>query len=99
MEAAAYYTVPQASKLLAVHPDTVRRWIRTGHLRAARIGHTFRIPRKVVDRPRAVSASQAEEGFETFSLAGLNDVWDNQEDAVYDAWQKRRGVRRDCALG
>jgi len=93
MEAAAYYTVSQASKLLAVHPDTVRRWIRTGQLRAARIGHTFRIPRKVVDRPRAASVSHSEEGFEAFSLAGLNDVWDNEADAVYDDWGKHYGVR------
>ncbi|NLT40483.1 MAG: helix-turn-helix domain-containing protein [Clostridiales bacterium] len=38
-----YYTVEQISKMLAIHPKTVQRYIREGRLRAAKIGKSRRV--------------------------------------------------------
>jgi excisionase family DNA binding protein len=37
------YTPAEAAKLCAVHPETVRRWIRSGDLPALSIGRDWRI--------------------------------------------------------
>jgi excisionase family DNA binding protein len=36
-------TVAQAADRVGRHPDTIRRWIRTGRLRATRDGRSYRI--------------------------------------------------------
>lgn len=38
-----YYTVDQVSKLLEMHPKTIRRFIREGKLGASRVGKQYRI--------------------------------------------------------
>ena len=32
------YTMKEASKFLSVHPDTLRRWEKSGHIKSIRIG-------------------------------------------------------------
>jgi excisionase family DNA binding protein len=38
VEPSDFMTVPQAARLLAVHPSTIRRWISLGRLSAYRVG-------------------------------------------------------------
>ena len=47
-----YLTTADVSLTLRVHPNTVRRWIKTGELRAIKFGHgrTLRVPRAELER-------------------------------------------------
>jgi excisionase family DNA binding protein len=38
-----YYTLEEIAKMLKVHRETIRRYIRKGDLKAARIGKEYRI--------------------------------------------------------
>ena len=44
-----YYTIPEVAKLLKLHPDTVRRMLKRGELRARRFGNRLRIPESELD--------------------------------------------------
>jgi excisionase family DNA binding protein len=90
-----YYTLEEAAQVLKLHPQTLRRWIREGKLPARRFGRQFRL--RPDDLERAAQPAQADETeehrrFEQLALAGLMQLWDNEEDAVYDDWQKLYGV-------
>ena len=37
------YTVPQVAEILGIHPETLKRYIREGKIRAKRIGHGYKI--------------------------------------------------------
>jgi excisionase family DNA binding protein len=45
------YTVEEIATRLSVHPDTVRRWIKSGELRAINLGARagYRIPKSALD--------------------------------------------------
>jgi excisionase family DNA binding protein len=43
-------TVPEAADALRLHPSTVRRWLREGHLQGTRMGKAWRIPWRAVFR-------------------------------------------------
>ena len=43
-------TVEDAAQYLGVHPETVRVWIRSGELRAAKIGRFWRVRRSEIER-------------------------------------------------
>lgn len=42
MEAQATYTLSEAAELLRCHPETVRRYVKSGKLRGAKIGKEYR---------------------------------------------------------
>jgi excisionase family DNA binding protein len=42
-------TVDEAAARLKVQPDTVRRWLRSGKLRASKLGRDWRIPASSVE--------------------------------------------------
>jgi excisionase family DNA binding protein len=44
------YTVDQVAELVDRTPVTVRRWIRAGHIKAARIGREYRISEAELER-------------------------------------------------
>src|SRR5438309_5035274 len=54
-----WLTVPQVSEELKLHPATVRVWINSGRLAAARAGRTWRVRRSEVDRALLADASSA----------------------------------------
>ena len=54
-----WLTVPQVAADLNIHPATVRSWIKTGRLAAARAGRTWRVRRSDVDRALLADASPA----------------------------------------
>ncbi|NUU99294.1 hypothetical protein XO12_03805 [Marinitoga sp. 1154] len=43
------YTPAEVAKILKVNSDTVRRYIRTGKIRASRVGKTYRITQKNIE--------------------------------------------------
>lgn len=45
-----YYTVEQVAELLKVSPQTVRRLIREGQLKAVRVGIQLRVKKEELDR-------------------------------------------------
>ncbi len=44
------YTVDEVSKILRVHPVTVRRWLSTGQVASFTVGTARRIPKSEVDK-------------------------------------------------
>ena len=54
-----WLTVPQVSAELKIHPATVRIWIKTGRLRAVRVGREWRVRRSELDRTVMSDASPA----------------------------------------
>ena len=46
----AALTPNEVAEACGVHPETVRRWLREGQLRGAKIGHEYRISRREVSR-------------------------------------------------
>lgn len=45
-----YATMAQLAAELGVHINTVRNWIKAGHVKAVKIGHCVRIPATEFDR-------------------------------------------------
>jgi excisionase family DNA binding protein len=58
-DADPWLTPEQVGEELQVHPATVRLWIRTGRLRATRVGRSWRVRRSEIDRVLASGASPA----------------------------------------
>ena len=54
-----WLTVSQVSEQLKLHPATVRAWVKSGRLAAARAGRTWRVRRSEVDRALLSDASPA----------------------------------------
>ncbi len=44
-----YYTTEDIAAMLSVHPKTVRKWIRHGHLGALRLHRQWRISQTEID--------------------------------------------------
>jgi excisionase family DNA binding protein len=88
-------TVAEAAKLLKLHPQTLRRWIHKGKLSARRIGRQFRLPAEELETILPPTQFDADEmmPMERAALAGLGELWDNEEDAIYDDWKKLYGVK------
>jgi excisionase family DNA binding protein len=95
MPTETYYTLGEAARMLKLHPQTLRRWIRQGKLPARRFGRQFRLcPEDIERAAQPTSAEDAEElsHFDRMSLASLAELWDNEEDAIYDRWEELYGV-------
>ncbi len=54
-----WLTVPQVSAELKIHPATVRAWVKSGRLAAARVGRAWRVRRSEVDRALMLDCSPA----------------------------------------
>lgn len=100
MATMTYYTLDEAAALLKVHPQALRRWIREGRLPARRFGKQYRLNLEDVERAaetvtpvRATKRDDELDEFDQLSLTTLHDLWDNEEDAVYDNWRELYGVQ------
>ena len=79
-----YYTVPEAAQMLSVSPSTVWRWIKSGRLRAYRVGErTIRI--KSVDLEAVISPVETADD----DKANMFRNYDPQ--AVIDALERTAG--------
>jgi excisionase family DNA binding protein len=82
-----YYTVEEAAQLLRVSPQTVLRLLRSGKARGVKIGKEWRILGGMLlnlpTREHETEASLVTEWLGA-SMPSLREVWDNEEDAIYD---------------
>ena len=95
MPTETYYTLEEAAKMLKLHPQTLRRWIREGKLPAKRFGKQFRLRLEDIERAAQPALhAEAEElsSSDRMALASLAELWDNEEDAIYDNWKELYGV-------
>ncbi len=96
MSTPAYYTVEEAAELLKLHPQTLRRWIHQGKLTARRFGSQYRLRREDIERAAEPALPGGAEGIsplDRMAVASLAELWDNEEDAVYDHWRELYGVK------
>ncbi len=82
-----YYTVEETAQLLRVSPQAVLRLLRSKQARGVKIGRKWRI----LGGALLDLAAREEETEATLvadwlgaSLPSLREVWDNEEDAIYD---------------
>ncbi|AYF27610.1 DNA-binding protein [Micromonospora tulbaghiae] len=68
------YSVEQVADLLGLHVRTVRGYIRSGRLRATRIGKQYRIARADLDALTGRPASPSAPGAEVSSVVRLDGV-------------------------
>ena len=95
MTSEVYYTLEEAANMLRLHPQTLRRWIREGKLPARRFGKQFRLRREdfeSVAQPRVAQNAEESSSFDQLALAAMADLWDNEEDAIYDDWRTLYGI-------
>jgi excisionase family DNA binding protein len=70
-------TVPQAAQRLARDPETVRRWIRSGRLRARKVGTQHVIEEGDLEQAIADKAEiEIPEGWRTFSAGSPQPDWE-----------------------
>ena len=55
------HTVEQAAKILQLHPDTVRIWLRDGRLKGRKMGRVWRIAAAELQRLSEAPAEQPQE--------------------------------------
>ena len=90
-----YYTLEEVADILKLHPQTLRRWIRQGKLPARRFGKQFRLRREdfeQVAQPGVVQEIEESHHFDQMALAAMAELWDNEEDAIYDDWRTLYGI-------
>jgi excisionase family DNA binding protein len=95
MTTETFYTLEEAARMLKLHPQTVRRWIRQGKLPARRFGKQFRLRPEDIERfaqPTVSEPAQEADHFDRLALASMAELWDNEEDAIYDDWRALYGV-------
>jgi len=91
MSTVTYYTLAEAAKLLKLHPQTLRRWIHQGRLPAKRFGKQFRLRLEDIEQaaqPPTPEGADELSHFDRMALASLAELWDNEEDAIYDNWKE-----------
>jgi len=97
MSTEAYYTLEEAAQMLKLHPQTLRRWIRSGKLSARRFGNQFRLRPEDIERAAQPALPEETEDlghFDQMALASLSELWDNEEDAIYDNWRELYGAEQ-----
>jgi excisionase family DNA binding protein len=89
------YSIKEAATILKRHPQTLRRWIREGKLSATRVGKQFGVRREDLEQIAQLSRPQEPEKtnhLDQLTLAAMAELWDNNEDAIYDNWRALYGV-------
>lgn len=81
-----YYTIEEVSQLLKVPRGSVLLLLRTGRARGVKIGRQWRVlGATLLDLPVHAEDEAAQvSDWLTVSASALREVWDNDEDAVYD---------------
>ena len=82
-----YYTADEAAQLLRVSRQTMLQLLRSGQAHGVKIGRQWRIlGAALLDmsaREEETEASHVSDWLAA-SMPSLREVWDNEEDAVYD---------------
>jgi excisionase family DNA binding protein len=97
-----YLTVDETADTLRVHADTVRRWLRSGRLRAVKFGKAYRIPESHLRQShllenvddRTMERQRADDG--TPDIHSQEDGWQERLErtlALMDAADANPGAR------
>jgi len=92
IEPNVYYTVDEAAAKLRVSPKTLLRLLRFGKVRGVKIGRQWRILGSTLldlSIPEGESEADLLADWLVASSSALREVWDNEEDAVYDDLPER----------
>lgn len=94
MLANTYYTLEEAARILKLHPQTLRRWIRQGRLPARRFGRQFRL--RLEDLEEAAQPALAEEAEESekidrAAVASPAELSEDEEDGIEELLFERVG--------
>jgi excisionase family DNA binding protein len=81
-----YYTVEETAQLLRVSQKTVLQLLRSEKAHGIKIGRQWRILGKALLDLSTPEAAQTEVIYNWLeaSKSSLREVWDNEEDAIYD---------------
>jgi excisionase family DNA binding protein len=82
-----YYTIEEAAELLRVSPHAIKELLRSGRAQGVKVGRQWRIlGAALLDLSAREEQSEAAlvSDWLAASSASLAEVWDNEEDAVYD---------------
>jgi excisionase family DNA binding protein len=82
-----YYTVEEAAQLLRVSKQAVLRLLHSGKARGVKIGRQWRIlGAALLDLSAQEEETEAPlvRDWLAASIPSLMEVWDNEEDAIYD---------------
>ncbi len=82
-----YYTVNEAAELLRISPEAALALLQSGRLRGVRLDHEWRVlGASLLDlaAPERSSEAALVADWLAASAPALKEVWDNEEDAVYD---------------
>jgi uracil DNA glycosylase len=87
IEPNVYYTVPETGKLLRISQQEVLSLLESEQIRGVRIDHDWRVLGSAllnltVQDQESESHQVAE--WLTVSAPSLKEVWDNEEDSIYD---------------
>ena len=84
-----YYTVDEAAQLLRVSPHSMLSLLQSGKARGVKIGRQWRILGAALldlSYPEPESETALVRNWMNASMSSLMEVWDNEEDAVYDEY-------------
>lgn len=87
IEPNVFYTPDETADLLRVSRDTITRLIESGQFPAVQIGEQWRVLGASLLKlaaPQGESESELIATWRAASERSLREVWDNDEDAVYD---------------
>ena len=87
IEPTVYYTVEEAADLLRVSPHEVLSLLESGRIHGLRIDHGWRVLGSALldlTVPEETSESSHVSEWLAVSARSLKEVWDNEEDTVYD---------------
>jgi len=70
-------TVPEAARRVGRNPETVRRWIRSGRLRARKVGTQHVIEERDLELVAGESAADVPEGWRAFSDGSAQPEWEH----------------------
>lgn len=83
-----YYTVDETAQLLRVPRPSVLELLQSGRALGIQIGEQWRILGAALldlSVPKKESESELVADWLAVSTSSLQEVWDNEEDAIYDA--------------
>lgn len=89
-----YYTLEEAARILKLHPQTLRRWIRQGRLPASRFGRQFRLRLEDIERaarPALPEEAEESEKIDRAAVPSPAELSEDEEDGMEELLFERVG--------
>lgn len=85
IRANVYYTVEEVGDFLRTSPEAVLTLLESGRLHGVRVNEDWRIlGAELLELSAQQSESSLVQDWLTCSSRSLKEIWDNDEDAIYD---------------